>query len=173
TLIGLSTDLTYQHHVIDVAGGFVLALFCFYLIPERTDSQPVTTNSRIGIYHAIGAALLVGLGAWLQPWGMLLYWPALSLAVVACGYFGLYAAITRKQAGRLPPSARLVLAPWLIGQRLSLLYYRRHCHPWDEVVPNVRMGRRLNDREAVVASHQGVTAVLDLAAEFSEARSFL
>jgi len=118
TLIGLSTVLTYQHHVIDVAGGFVLALFCFYLIPERTDSQPVTTNSRIGIYYAIGAALLVGLGAWLQPWGMLLYWPALSLAVVACGYFGLYAAITRKQAGRLPPSARLVLAPWLIGQRL-------------------------------------------------------
>ena len=173
TLIGLSTVLTYQHHVIDVAGGFVLALFCFYLIPERTDSQPVTINSRVGIYYAIGTALLVGIGAWLQPWGLLLFWPALSLTIVSGAYFGRYAAITRKQAGRLPTSARLVLAPWLIGQRLSLLYYRRQCRPWDEVVPNVRMGRRLSDREAVAAAHEGVTAVLDLAAEFSEADSFL
>jgi membrane-associated phospholipid phosphatase len=173
TLIGLSTVLTYQHHVIDVAGGFILALFCYYLIPERPDTQPVTTNSHIGIYYAIGAALLTGLGVWLQPWGVLLLWPALSLGIVAGAYLGMYAAITRKQGGRLPLSAKLVLAPWLIGQQLSLVYYRRQCRPWDEIVPNVRIGRRLNDREAAVASHEGVTAVLDLAGEFSEAGSFL
>jgi membrane-associated phospholipid phosphatase len=172
-LIGLSTVLTYQHHVIDVAGGFILALFCYYMIPERTVALPVTTNSRIGIYYAIGVALLAGLGVWLQSWGLLLLWPAVSLAIVAGGYFGLYGAITRKQAGRLPISATLVLAPWLIGQRLSLLHYRRQCRPWDEIVSNVWMGRRLNEREAAGASDQGVTAVLDLAAEFSEAESFL
>jgi protein-tyrosine phosphatase/membrane-associated phospholipid phosphatase len=172
-LIGLSTVLTYQHHVIDVAGGFVLALFCYYLIPERTAAQPVAANSRIGIYYAIGAALLAGLGAWFEPWGLLLFWPALSLTIVAGGYFGLHGAITRKEAGRLPISATLLLAPWLIGQRLSLRYYRRQCRPWDEIVSNVWMGRRLNEGEAAVASAQGVTAVLDLAAEFSEAESFL
>src|SRR5207249_1084120 len=31
SLIGFSTVLTYQHHVIDVAGGFVLAAVCFYV----------------------------------------------------------------------------------------------------------------------------------------------
>ena len=173
TLIGASTVLTYQHHVIDVAGGFILALFCYYLIPERTAAQPVTTNSRIGVYYAIGAALLAGLAAWLEPWGLLLVWPALSSAIVAGGYFGLYCAITRKQAGRLPISAKLLLAPWLIGQRLSLRYYRRQCRPWDEIGSNIWMGRLLNDGEAAVASKQGVTAVLDLAAEFSEAECFL
>jgi protein-tyrosine phosphatase/membrane-associated phospholipid phosphatase len=171
-LIGVSTVFTYQHHVIDVAGGFVLALFCYYVIPEGAEAQPVTTNSRIGIYYATAAALLAGLGVWLLPWGLLLFWPALSLAIVAGAYFGLYAAITRKQAGRLPISARLMLAPWLIGQHLSLLYYRRQCRPWDEIVPNVWIGRRLNEREAAAASEKGVTAVLDLAAEFSEAESF-
>src|SRR6476646_10035499 len=30
-LIALSPLLTYQHHVIDIAGGFVLAGYCFYL----------------------------------------------------------------------------------------------------------------------------------------------
>ena len=33
-LIVLSPVLTYQHHVIDIAGGFVLAAFCFCLFRE-------------------------------------------------------------------------------------------------------------------------------------------
>jgi hypothetical protein len=173
SLIGLSTVLTYQHHVIDVAGGFVLALFCFYLFPERSGTQPATTNSRIGMYYAAGALFLTGCAAWLRPWGLLLLWPALSLTIVAGAYFGLYATVTRKEAGRLSVSARLLLAPWLIGQHTSWLYYRRQCRPWDEIVPNVWIGRRLTDREATGASAQGITAVLDLAAEFSEADSFL
>ena len=33
-LIALSPLLTYQHHVIDIVGGFVLAGYCFYLFRE-------------------------------------------------------------------------------------------------------------------------------------------
>ena len=33
-LITLSPILTYQHHVIDIAGGFVLAAFCFWFFRE-------------------------------------------------------------------------------------------------------------------------------------------
>jgi membrane-associated phospholipid phosphatase len=33
-LIALSPVLTYQHHVIDIAGGFVLAGFCFWFFRE-------------------------------------------------------------------------------------------------------------------------------------------
>jgi len=41
------------------------------------------------------------------------------------------------------------------------------------VTPGVWIGRKLNDREAANAVRQGVTAVLDLTAEFSEAKPFL
>jgi membrane-associated phospholipid phosphatase len=33
-LIGFSTLLTYQHHMVDVVAGFILAAVCFYLIRE-------------------------------------------------------------------------------------------------------------------------------------------
>lgn len=38
-LIALSPVLTYQHHVIDIAGGFVLAGFCFWFFRERDFSS--------------------------------------------------------------------------------------------------------------------------------------
>jgi len=34
-LIGFSTLLTYQHHIVDIGGGFVLAAMCFYLFREE------------------------------------------------------------------------------------------------------------------------------------------
>jgi membrane-associated phospholipid phosphatase len=46
-LIALSPVLTYQHHVIDIAGGFVLAAFCFLIfrgpdffsLPDRSETN--------------------------------------------------------------------------------------------------------------------------------------
>ena len=66
-----------------------------------------------------------------------------------------------------------MLAPILIGQYLSLVYYRRQCRAWDEVVPGMLIGRTLTEAEAAEVVKQGVTAVLDLTAEFSEAAAFL
>jgi len=179
-LVALSTVLTYQHHVIDVAGGFVLALLCYYLIPSHglhglhgLHELPAAANPRVGILYFAAAAILAVFGGWLQPWGLPLLWPAGSLAIAAGAYFGLYAGIARKHDGRLSVAARVVMAPWLFGQWLSLVYYRRRCLPWNEVVPQVWIGRRLNDREAAVAAKQGVTAVLDLTGELAEAGPFL
>lgn len=39
-LIALSPLLTYQHHVIDIAGGFVLALACFWIFRDQDLSSP-------------------------------------------------------------------------------------------------------------------------------------
>ena len=36
-LIGFSTLLTYQHHIVDIVGGFVLAAICFYLFREENE----------------------------------------------------------------------------------------------------------------------------------------
>jgi predicted protein tyrosine phosphatase len=172
TLIVLSTVLTWQHHLVDVAGGLVLAGFAFYLFREEGTRLPVVPNVRIGCYYAAGAAAVVAPAPAIWPWGVFLLWPAAGLGVVAAAYFGLGPGLFRKAGGRLPPSTRFVLAPVLLGQYLSLAYYRRRCRAWDEVAPGVLIGRALTTAEADAAVRQGVTAVLDLTAEFSEATPF-
>lgn len=172
-LVGLSTVFTYQHHVIDVVGGLALAVVCFWAVPETAPAEPVVPNSRVGGRYLAGAVMvgLLALAGW--RWTAPLLWPAASLAIVGIAYFGAGPGIFRKAGGRLPFSTRVLLGPCLVGQHLSLLYYRRQCRPWDEVAPGVLIGRRLSDAEAAAAVRAGVTAVLDLTAEFSEASPFL
>jgi len=171
-LIALSPVLTYQHHLVDIVGGFALAGYCFYFFRERTVVQPVVANRRIGSYYAAGAALLAFIGAIFWPWGVLLLWPAIALGIVALAYFKAGPIVFHKTEGKLPWSTRFVLAPCLVGQYLSLLYYRRQCRAWDEVTPQIWIGGKLGRRLANKALCSGVAAVLDLSAEFSEAEPF-
>jgi membrane-associated phospholipid phosphatase len=171
-LVGVSTLLTYQHHVLDVVTGFALGVCCIYFVRESAPYVPVIQNRRVGLYYTVAACTVSGAIIWFWPWGALLLWPALALAIVAAAYFGVGPLIFHKADGRVHWSARLILAPCLLGQQLSLLYYRRQCRPWDKVTPEVWMGRLLSDREAGEARRLGVTAVLDLTAEFSEAKPF-
>ena len=172
SLVGFSTVLTYQHHVVDVAGGFLLAAFCFHLFPESVARLPLVSNPAVGFRYALAAAATATLGALTWPGGAFLLWPAFALASAAAAYYRVGPGIFRKAAGRLPLSTRVVLGPLLAGQHLSLFYYRRRCRPWDEVAPRVWIGRRLSAGEAAAALRLGVTAVLDLTAEFSEAAPF-
>jgi protein-tyrosine phosphatase/membrane-associated phospholipid phosphatase len=171
-LIGISTLLTWQHHLVDLAGGLILAGFAFYVFRESDSRRPVTPNVRVGCYYMTGAVLVVMLAKVLGPWGAFLLWPAVGLGLTAGAYFAFGPAIFRKTDGRVPWSTRFVLAPILIGHYLSLVYYRRQCRAWDEVLPAVLIGRALTEAEAADAVKRGVTAVLDLTAEFSEAAAF-
>jgi protein-tyrosine phosphatase len=130
-------------------------------------------NVRVGCCYAAGAAALLASAPAARPAGALLLWPALALAVVAAGYFGLGPGVYRKARGRLPPGTRLVLAPVLLGQYLSVLYYRRRGNAWDEVAPGLLVGGVLSAAEADEVVRRGVTAVLDLTAEFSESAALL
>jgi len=172
SLIGFSTILTWQHHLVDIAGGFLLAGFAFYLFGESGPRLPVVPNRRVGCYYGTASTAVLVAAAAVWPWGAFLLWPAAGLAIAAAAYFGLGPSIYRKRGGRLPFSTRFALAPVLLGQYLSLVYYRRQCRAWDEAAPRVYIGRVLSNAEATEAIRQGVAAVLDLTAEFSEAAPF-
>jgi protein-tyrosine phosphatase/membrane-associated phospholipid phosphatase len=171
-LIGASTVLTYQHHVVDVAGGLVLGVLCCYAVAGPSPRLETPGSRRLAARYAAGgiAAAIVSVLTW--PWGAVLLWPATALLLVAAAYAGAGPGVFRKTDGRLHWSARLVLAPYLVGQHLSLRYYARRSPAWNPVTPGVLIGRRLRDREAADAVRSGVTAVVDLTAELSEAEPF-
>lgn len=169
-LIGLSAVLTYQHHVMDVVAGFALGAYCLFFFPESTARLPVTENRRVGSYYLLGAFVIGALLVLFWPWGAFLLWPAVSLGVSAAAYFGAGPKVFRKRDGRLPWAAGWALGPVLLGQEISRRYYRRQCRAWDELTPRVWIGGVLHEREAAAAAEKGITAVLDLTAEFSEPR---
>jgi predicted protein tyrosine phosphatase/membrane-associated phospholipid phosphatase len=171
-LIAASAVLTYQHHVLDVVGGFALAGYCFYFLRDSEPAEHANRNFRIGLYYATGALLMVSVALLFWPWGAACLWPAAAIIIVASGYFGAGARIYHKTAGRLPLSTRWALGPCLAGQYLSLIYYRRLCDAWNEVTSRVWIGRVLSNAEARAAVDAGVRAVLDVTAEFSAAKAF-
>ena len=173
SLIGFSTLLVWQHHLMDVVTGFILGSWCVFAFPEAPAAREVLPNRRVALYYAIGSMLAIFLAWLLRPWGVLLLWPAFALGLAAAAYVSCGPSIFQKTAGCLPLSTRIILGPILLGQRLSLRYYARQGQPWDKVLPNVWIGRVLNDAEALQAQALGVTAVLDLTGEFSEAHPFL
>ncbi len=170
SLIGLSTLFTHQHHVIDILGGFALAWICASAFPLRPTGAE--RNPRIGCYYLIGTAAALSLARIAPPWSLLLLWPAGALGTVAAAYFGAGAHVLRKCQGILPTLTRIWLAPWLLGQGLSLRYYRRRSAPWNEIQPGVWIGCLPTANQAQAARTAGVTAVLDLTAEFTECMPF-
>jgi protein-tyrosine phosphatase len=135
---------------------------------ETVHRSRMAPNRRIAGYYAVGALLTVLLTTQGWPWTAALLWPAVSLALVSAAYLGVGPAIYGKRNGRLPLGSRVLFAPTLAGQYASLWYYRRHSTAWDRVVPGLLIGRTLTAPEATALLDHGVTAVLDLTAEFSE-----
>ena len=55
-LIALSAVLTYQHHILDVVGGFALGAYCLYFFPDSsTPHLPSVGNRRVAFYYSITA----------------------------------------------------------------------------------------------------------------------
>lgn len=171
-LVAASTLLTWQHHAIDLAGGVVLGLLSLHVVGTPWERFAAATNRRVGVYYLLGSVVAALLAVALPPAGLLLLWPAVSLALVALGYFGAGAAVYGKTGPTLPLPARLLLAPCLTGQWISWARYRRQSPLFSEVAPGVLLGALPTDAEARDAVAQGVRAVLDLTAEFSEAGPF-
>ncbi len=169
-LITASTVLTWQHHVVDVAGGLALGWLCLHLFPAEGGGGHV--NRRVGAYYAAGAVALVVAATLLRPWGAVLLWPAVAVGVMAAECWGTAVVAHRKAGGQVSRRTRLVMLPVLFGQRLSWHHYARRSRPWDEVAEGLWVGRVLRPAEAAAAVAAGVAAVVDLTPDFDAPPAF-
>lgn len=174
-LIGVSVVGTYQHHVIDVAAGLVAGVLCLYLVPAcgaadtRHSLDPRRT--RLAAWYGVGA--VAGGAAWAALlradapwWGLIFAWTALALALVALAYARAGAGVLQKRDGTFAWPARWVLAPYLLGQRLSAWLQSRRLPVLTPVADSLYLGRLPGPGDAAALRAAGITAVLDLTAEF-------
>lgn len=171
SLIGVSTLLTWQHHVIDVLGGFWLAGIALHLFRCQAPESERARNWTVAGLYAAGAVGCTQLARLAWPWTFLWVWPAFALGTAAYGYAG-HGSIYRKVRGRLTWATRVLFGPLLAGQWISWWYYRRQSDRWSRLTPRVWLGPVLREAEARAAVAAGVTAVLDLTVEFSRPEAF-
>lgn len=171
SLIGVSTLLTWQHHLVDVVGGFGLAAIALHLFRFDEFGLIPARNRVVAGLYASAAIACTQLARWDWPWTFLWVWPAFACATAAYGYWG-YGSFYRKQSGQLTGATRLLFAPVLAGQWISWWYYGRQAARWSPLTSRVWLGRVLREAEATEAIAAGVTAVLDLTVEFSRPRAF-
>lgn len=171
-LIGISTLLVWQHHFIDVVGGFLMGWFIKAMIPASPRrSEPGTPAHRRmalrigGLAVAFFAVALLG-GGWL--W---FGWPAVACGIVSLAYFRRDARMLGKENGTLSPAAEWCLLPWLLAARAV-----QHPHlrgpASRELTPGFLLGRRHTQSEAKALVSRGPLAVLDLTAEGSAPHAF-
>ncbi len=152
---------TWQHHAIDVVSGLIVGVLISYLLPMSGGWLPLR-RSHFALARRYGAGSLIFLIAGLLvPYGYLLLWPALALAIVACGYLGLRESVWQKNSrGQISLSAWLLLLPVIAGAHLSRRYFCRRLAPVSEVAEGIAIG-------CWPVSAVAQASVLDLTAEFN------
>lgn len=174
SLIGISTLLTWQHHFMDVVGGFWLAAMVMHLFPfdDRRDLAPAR-NGTVAMLYALAAVACSQIARLSWPWTFIFTWPAFSFVMASFGYMGHGARIYRKAQGRLSFLTKMLMAPLLFAQWLSWRHYRNKSARWDAVTPRVWIGSLPDPADAQEAVSAGVTTVIDLTVEFSAEPAFL
>jgi membrane-associated phospholipid phosphatase len=160
-LVAASTVFTWQHHLLDVAGGLALGAACVAQI------RPDAHSARIGLHYVV-AAIVAIFGAVIGKWPILFYIAA-SFLLVALAYARNDRHFLRKRGGTFPWSTWLLYGPYLLLYRITWLCVRmreRGQAPIRQLNQQLWVGRRLTAREASLLPRD--CSVIDLANELSE-----
>lgn len=160
-MIGASTLLVWQHHLLDVASGFVMGWLIAALIPDPRQVRPRNRSGKLALRYGCGALI----GGLLCLVSIYFVWPAVACAIVAIAYATGNPGWLGKENGTLSPAAEWCLLPVLLVTFLIQRKWLNRRPAWHRVSDGVCFGRKLRNTEATELSRGGDLAVLDLTAE--------
>jgi protein-tyrosine phosphatase len=170
-LIGASALTTYQHHFIDIPTGFALGLLALWLWPDgpapwtRWTWTRDARRWRIAVGYAGGALACATAAIELGHWALWLWWPALSLFLVALFYGAIGEAGFQKDAlGRQSLAVRWLLAPYLAGAWINSRAWTWRAPQPALIADGVWIGRTPTRAEL---ERSRVASIVDLSPELS------
>lgn len=159
--IGLSTLLVWQHHVIDVATGFLMGWLIAAVIRDPRVETTRNPSLKFALRYGVGAAACAGLAfLWIG-----FAWPTVALGIMALAYATGNARLLGKENGTLSPAAEWCLLPVILVRNFIQRRWLAEQPAWREIIPGVMFGRILMAHEAEDLLTCGPLAVLDLTAE--------
>jgi len=160
-LIGASTLLVWQHHLVDVASGFVMGWAITALIPDPRQRGTRNPSTVLALRYGAGAiaSFLLCFVSWF------FVWPAVSCGIVSLAYATGLSRLLGKENGTLSPSAEWCLLPVILVTRWYQRRWLNRVPGWHEAAGGVMFGRRVTAAEARQLAAAGDLAVLDLTAE--------
>jgi hypothetical protein len=171
--------LVWQHHLIDVVTGFLMAWVVAVMVPDRkVEPGPVGwlgdlthRHQQLALRYGSAAAICAALALPGRAW-VAFGWPAIALAVLALAYLTANPRFLQKSSGDLSPAANWMLLPVLAAARFWQRRWLTRVPAWKELTPHVLFGRRLSAAEARGLVSAGCVAVVDLTAESNRQWAF-
>jgi len=172
-LILLSVLTTFQHHFFDIPTGALLGWLCVWLWP--LDDKPPFFQARlnrdkrawrIASYYLVATGVFSLLAVAVGGVALWLFWPALSLMLVALNYVYLGSrGFQKDHGGRLSLAAKWLYWPYLLGAKINSRLWTRNQAKSMAICDGVHIGRVPSLNDTLKA---GYHAVIDLSAEFDK-----
>lgn len=155
----VSTVFTYQHHLMDVFAGVLLACALIFILKKRL-FQPIAF-----FYFSLAClwSLLVLLLA--LPW--LLFYFSGTFVCVGCAYAGNKTHEYSNKNALFPSGSGVFLVPYRF---MYWLMWRFKAQPYQAILPYLSVGRRLKNDE--VAAFSSDTYCIDVSCELGKTKTW-
>lgn len=168
--LGISTLTTYQHHVIDVVTGAILAHLCFIIFPYRKNDFEYRNFQVANYYFLLGwifTLMALFLYQFAENMGFILLWPALMTILIGYYYQKNTIYFLKDKSGNISFFKKTFYSPYLLMYWLFWKFLRKNRKPI-EIVPNIYISSKLSPKDLLHFEVDENTWVYDLSVEMEE-----
>lgn len=163
-LMGLSTLFIYQHHIIDIISALLLVIFILFIFSEKVNER----NRKIGFIYFLLSVIFLSTGIIFFNWSIILFFPSLTFFLIGKAYIENNSSFIKKEA-KITLYNKIIYFPYLFCYNILWKFFRKYeRNPWKEIVPNVFIGSKLNDRQVKEFILNKKIIIIDLSAEAEE-----
>jgi len=171
-LLGLSTLTTYQHHVLDVITGAILAQISFIIFPVQKNSFQLR-NFHIANYYILGGWLVILLAVlfseFYSSYFLMLLWPSGVLFLIGYYYQKNKVHFLKDRSGSIPWYKKIGYIPYLAVYWFFWKFLRKNKKPIG-ILEKMYISSKLDRGEVGRFNFNKNTFVYDFSAELEEDR---